>query len=242
VLAGGGAGLGVLVLSWWPAALVIIVFRDVVNPVAGFVGLGVTCGLAAGYAAAAFSNGSSRRLAVGAWSVWSLGIATLVITQLTPTAFGWVTLPAGLVGAVLAATARNRKRSGRTPKGLLARLLLGAFAAYAVLTLGVGMLGTASSLGLRPTGVTVDYYVNVYLRNAGTALWVVIALATALAAVLPLALAGFNIRNSATVMALSVILFVAFTGLSAFTFDFYVACTVGTPLAPFAWVTHAAQC
>src|SRR5437870_12198880 len=93
-LAGGGAGLALLVLSWWPGILVAMVVGGRVGPGAGFLVLGLVCGLAAGYTGASFSDDWPVWVALGAWAVWAAGITILVGTQITPSVFGWTTLPA----------------------------------------------------------------------------------------------------------------------------------------------------
>jgi len=131
-LAGGGAGLALLALSWWPRILVAMLLDRLDGPVVDFVVLGVACGLAAGYTGASFSKSSPVRVALGAWAVCALGIAILVGTQFTPTVFGWATLPAGLAAALVGVGVRTRRAAKRAPSSPLGAGLLGALAAFAV--------------------------------------------------------------------------------------------------------------
>jgi hypothetical protein len=202
----------------------------------------VVCGLAAGYTGASFSKRWPVWPALGAWAVWALGIAILVATRFTPTVFGWATLPAGLVATLVGAGVRTRGAGERAPGRLLGPGLLGALEAFAVLALGVAVLGWAARLGLQPRGATLDSF-NIHLRGVGAALWAMIILATALSVALPIAAAGWSYRNpAAAAAALALLLFLALGGLAGFVFDFYLACTVGGPLPPFAWLTRDVQC
>jgi hypothetical protein len=203
--------------------------------------LGVVCGLAAGYTALSFSEGWSVWPALAAWAVWALGIAILARTPFIPAEFGWTTLSAGLVAALIGAAVPRRAAGRRAPSRLVGAGLLGALGAFAVLALGVALLGWAATLGVRPRGATLDS-LTVYLRGMGAALWAVIILATALAATLPVTAAGWTLRNPAVAAVLALVLFLALGGLAGLVFDFYLACTVGYLLPPFAWLTRGAQC
>ncbi len=224
--AGGGAGLALLVLSWLPAILISMFFRGLVGLLPGFLVLGVVCGLAAGYTSASFSGGWPVPVALGAWVIWGLGIASLVATKAVPTEFGVQTLPTGLVGALIGASARGLSSGRRSPSGLLGAGLLGSLGAFALLALGIGGLGWAAQLGLRPKDARMDSY-SVYLRSMGAVLGFVIILAIAFSASLPVAAAGRTLRRPVTVAIAGLVLFLTLSGLAIPALSSYIACTVG---------------
>ncbi len=173
-LAGGGAGLALLVLSWLPAIIVAMLFGQLVGPVAGFLVLGVVCGLATGYTGASFAEGWPVPVALGAWAIWAVGVVFLAGAVFMPRSFDWAMLAAGLVGALVGAGVPGRGAARRAGSGLLGAGLLGALAGFAVLALGVAALGWVAELGLRPRDSSVDFYANVYLTGMGAALGAVI--------------------------------------------------------------------
>jgi len=95
-------------------------------------------------------------------------ITSVVLSKLTPPEFGWATLPAGLVGALVGAGARGRGATPGTPKGqlgtgLLGMGLLGALGAFAVLTLGIIALAYAVQLEwFRFPGASLEDFTNIY--------------------------------------------------------------------------------
>jgi len=225
-LAGGGAGLALLVLSWLPAILASMFFRGLPGLSTGFLVLGIVCGLAVGYTSASFSVGWPVPVALGAWAIWALGIASLISTHAVPKEIGEQTLPVGLVGALVGAAVRWRGAARRSPSGLLGPVLRGSLGAFAVLALGVIGLGWAAQLGLRPRDSRMDSY-SVYLRGMGAALGGVIILATALSAGLPVAAAGRTLRSPVTVVIAGLLLFVLLGVLTMPALFFYLSCAVG---------------
>jgi len=225
-LAGGGAGLALLVLSWLPAILISMFFHGLVDSSPGFLVLGVVCGLAAGYTSAFFSGGWPVPVALGAWVIWALGIATMVATKTLSTEFGGQMLATGLVGALIGASARGLRPARPSPSGLVGPVLLGSLGAFALLALGVGGLGLAAQLGLRPKDSSMDSY-SVYLRSMGAVLGSVVILAIALSAGLPVAAAGRTLRSPVTVAIAGLVLFLALGGLAIPALISYISCTAG---------------
>ncbi len=245
-LAGGGAGLAVLVLSFVPGLFVAMFSGGLIGPVAGFLALGVVCGLAAGYTGRSFSEGAPVLVALGAWAVWTLAIVSLAATKFGPTELGWATLPAGLVGALAGAGARGRGAARRAPSRLLGTGLLGALGAFAVLTLGIAALGYAAQFEwFRFRGATLEdlpTVYNAYQRGWEAALWAVIILAAAVSAIVPVVAAGGTRHKPVAAAALALVLFLAFAGLTSFVFNFYVACSGIGPLPPFVWLYGSMSC
>ncbi len=252
-LAGGGAGLAVLVLSVVPGFMVIFFFYGsggLVEPVAGLLVLGVlgaVCGLAAGYTSRSFSESAPVLVALGAWAVWALAITNGVVIHLMPPEFGWVTLPAGLVGALVGARARGRGAARRAPRKLVGTGLLGALGAFAVLTLGIAALSYAAQFEWFRFrgGVTLEDLPTVsaaYQRGWEAALWAVIILATAVSAALPVAAVGRPLRRPAAAAALGLVLFLALGGLSSVGFSMYLGCSGVGSLPPFVWLTGNISC
>ncbi len=227
-LAGGGAGLAVVVLSWLAAIVVGMLFRGLVGPVAGFLvlGWGAACGLVAGYTGASFAEGWPVPVVLGAWAIWAVGVVFVNEAAFVPTSSYWPMLAAGLVGAIVGAGVRGLVSRRRARSGLLGAGWLGALGGFAVLALGVAALGWAG-VGLRPPDSSADFYANVYLRGMGAALWAVIILATTLAAGLPVATAGRPLHRPVRAAALGLVLFLALGGLASAAFIFYLSCSVG---------------
>ncbi len=228
-LAGGGAGLAVLVLSWLSAIVLGMLFAGLVGPVAGILvlGWGAACGLVAGYTGASFAEDWSVPGVLGAWAIWAVGVVFVNEAAFVPTSSYWPLLAAGLVGALVGAGVRGRGAARRARRGLLGAGWLGALGGFAVLALGVAALGWAAGLGLRPRDSRADFYANVHLRGMGAALWAVIILATALAVGLPVAAAGCPLRRPVRAAALGLVLFLALGGLASGAFVFYLSCSVG---------------
>jgi len=227
-LAGGGAGLAVLVLSWSSALVVGMLFHGLIGPVAGFLvlGWGAACGLVAGYTGASFAEGWPVPVVLGAWVIWAVGVVFTAGAAFVPMSSDWPMLAAGLVGTLVGAGVRGLVSRRRARRGLLGAGWLGALAGFAILALGVAALGWAA-VGLRPLYSSADSYANVYLRGMGAALWAVIILATALAAGLPVATGGRPLRRPVRAAALGLVLFVALGELTSAAFTFYLSCSVG---------------
>jgi len=241
-IAGAGVGLLLLILSWWLLLVAPASLRALTLPQFALVLLGLGCGAAAGYSAVCFASGPPLWVAIGAWGVWALGIMLLIAARALPPQIVSTILPVSLVGAVIAGLVGRFGFARAQPSNIVGLGLFGAFGGFGILGIGVGALGVAAGLGLRPAGVGVDYYVNVYLRGMNGALWVVFILAACVSAGVPAKVAHRDASNSAVAATLGIALFLVLVVVTKFAFAFYLDCTVGTSLAPFAWIAPGSYC